>query len=214
LFDSHQLPLTFFVTGYALTLNPEFSAYLANSNHEVAGYGWRWINYAKESRATEKQHMYRCIEILEQLTGQRPVGWYTGRRSKHTRDLLLEIGGFVYDSDSYADDLPYKIDEHLVIPYSLECNDFRLTTSPGFATSNDFYQHLKNTFDYLYQENRPAIMTIGLHPRLSGKAGNCMALSQFIAYIMQFQNIWISRRVDIARYWLETCGEEQKTVVR
>ncbi|KTD59079.1 polysaccharide deacetylase family protein [Legionella shakespearei] len=208
LFDSHYLPLTFFATGYALTLNPEFSAYLTDSRHEVAGHGWRWINYDKVPRSTEKKHIYRCIDTIEQLTNQRPIGWYTGRRSKHTRDLLLEIGGFLYDSDSYADDLPYKIGQHLVIPYSLDCNDFRFTTSPGFASGNDFYQHLKSTFDYLYQENRTAIMTIGLHPRLSGKAGNCMALSQFIAYIMQFQNIWIARRMDIARYWLESRPEE------
>lgn len=202
LFDHYQIPLTFFVTGYALILNPLLSEYLADSDHEVAGHGWRWINYDKVSKSTEKKHIYRCIETLEHLTGQRPRGWYTGRRSKHTRDLLLDIGGFTYDSDSYADDLPYKINRHLIIPYSLDCNDFRFTTSPGFVTGNDFYQHLKNTFDYLYQENRPAIMTIGLHPRLSGKAGNCMALSQFITYISQFSNIWLTKRIDIAEYWL------------
>ncbi|MCL9684854.1 polysaccharide deacetylase family protein [Legionella maioricensis] len=202
LFDQKNISLTFFITGYALILNPLFSSYLASSNHEVAGHGWRWIDYSKESRATEKKHIYRCIETLEQLTGQRPLGWYTGRRSEHTRDLLMEIGGFIYDSDSYADDLPYKINNHLIIPYSLDTNDFRFTTSPGFSIANNFYDQLKNTFDYLYQENRPAIMTVGLHPRLSGKPGLCSAVKLFLDYILQFQDIWIAKRIEIAQYWL------------
>ncbi|HAT6339768.1 TPA: polysaccharide deacetylase family protein [Legionella pneumophila] len=202
LFDKHSIPLTFFVTGYALILNPEFSSYLASHNHEVAGHGWRWIDYSKESKATEKKHISRCIDTLQELTGQRPLGWYTGRRSPFTRDLLTQIGGFVYDSDSYADELPYFINKHLVIPYSLDCNDFRFTISPGFVTAQDFYQRLKNTFDYLYQENRLAIMIIGLHPRLSGKPDRCHALNEFLSYIRQFQNIWIAKRIDIALYWL------------
>ncbi|CEG56146.1 polysaccharide deacetylase family protein [Legionella fallonii] len=202
LFDQHNIPLTFFVCGYALILNPFFSNYLAHSNHEVAGHGWRWIDYSKESRATEKKHIERCIKTLEELTGQRPLGWYTGRRSEHTRDLLIEIGGFIYDSDSYADELPYTINNHLVIPYSLDNNDFRFTTSPGFHNTNDFYLQLKNTFDYLYQEKRTTIMTIGLHPRLSGKPGYCMAVQLFLEYIKQFQDIWIAKRIDIAQYWL------------
>lgn len=202
LFEQHKVPLTFFITGYALILNPLFSEYLAGSHHEVAGHGWRWIDYSEQSKATEKKHIYRCVETLEHLTGQRPLGWYTGRRSKHTRDLLLDIGGFVYDSDSYADDLPYKIDNHLIVPYSLDCNDFRFTTSPGFSTANAFYQQLKNTFDVLYQENQPGMMTIGLHPRISGKPGRCIALEQFLNYIKQYEGVWITKRIDIARYWL------------
>ncbi len=203
LFDKKNIPLTFFITGYALILNPLFSSYLASSDHEVAGHGWRWIDYAKETRATEKKHILRCIETLEQLTGHRPLGWYTGRRSEHTRELLMEIGGFIYDSDSYADDLPYKINNHLVIPYSLDTNDFRFTTSPGFSTASNFYDHLKNTFDYFYQENRPTIMTIGLHPRISGTPGLCRALELFLDYILQFQDIWIAKRIEIAQYWLQ-----------
>ena len=202
LFDSYKIPLTFFITGYALILNPRFANYLTHSSHEIAGHGWRWINYANKSPADEKKDIIRCLDTIEQLTGKRPKGWYTGRRSPHTRDLLLKIGGFIYDSDSYADDLPYKIKDHLVIPYSLDCNDFRFTTSPGFNTSRDFYLQLKSTFDYLYQENQPAIMTVGLHPRLSGYPSRCNTLKQFLSYISQFQNIWITKRIDIANYWL------------
>lgn len=203
LFDRYSIPLTFFVTGYALVLNPEFAEYLAKSSHEVAGHGWRWIDYSKQTKSTEKKHIYRCIETLEQLTNKRPQGWYTGRRSAHTRDLLLEIGGFVYDSDSYADDLPYTIQNHLIIPYSLDCNDFRFTTSPGFVNTNDFFQQLKNTFDYLYQENRPSMMTIGIHPRISGKPGRCIVLEQFLNYLTSFQDVWITKRIDIAHHWLK-----------
>lgn len=202
LFDQNKIPLTFFITGYALVLNPLLSIYLAESDHEVAGHGWRWIDYAKESRKTEKQHILLCVKTLEELTGKKPVGWYTGRRSAHSRDLLIEIGGFIYDSDSYADDLPYKIDNHLIIPYSLDTNDFRFTTSPGFTGVHDFYLQLKNTFDFLYQENRLAIMTIGLHPRLSGKPGLCSAVKQFLDYLLLFPDIWIAKRIEIAQHWL------------
>nr|WP_241480519.1 hypothetical protein [Legionella norrlandica] len=123
-----------------------------------------------------------------------------------TRDLLVQIGGFVYDSDSYADELPYFINKHLVVPYSLDCNDFRFTISPGFVTAQDFYQRLQNTFDYLYQENRLSVMTIGLHPRISGKPDRSHALNEFLAYVSQFQNIWIAKRIDIALYWLTRHG--------
>ena len=202
LFDQFHIPLTFFITGYALTLNTQLANYLTNNDHEVAGHGWRWIDYAKETKRTELKHICLCIDTLEQLTGKRPQGWYTGRRSLNTRDLLIMIGGFLYDSDSYADDLPYKENNHLIIPYSLDCNDFRFATSPGFATGNDFFNQLKNTFDCLYQEPYNSMMTIGLHPRLSGKPGRCLALNQFINYIQQFKDIWICKRIDIAKHWL------------
>lgn len=203
LFNEQHIPLTFFITGTALTLNPKLCDYLHITPHEIAGHGWRWIDYASISKTIEKQHIQQCIASLEQLTGKRPAGWYTGRRSEHTRELLREIGGFLYDSDSYADDAPYFIADHLVIPYSLDCNDFRFSTSPGFGCPNDFFDHLKNTFDYLYQENKTSLMSIGLHPRFSGHPGRCMALRQFIDYIKNFNDIWIARRIDIAHYWIE-----------
>lgn len=207
LFEQERIPLTFFITGLALTLNAELSQYLQKSAHETAGHGWRWIDYAQLSPEEEKEHILLCIKTIEKLTGQRPLGWYTGRRSEYTRDLLLEIGGFVYDSDSYADDFPYFAanHSHLIIPYTLDCNDFRFSTSPGFSQANDFFNYLKNTLDFLYQENRATMMTIGLHPRFSGHPGRCLALKQFLSYLKQFPDLWIARRIDIARYWLQQC---------
>ncbi|RUR10770.1 chitin deacetylase [Legionella septentrionalis] len=202
LFDAAGIPLTFFVTGFALTLNPEFCVYLTHSKHEIAGHGWRWIDYARLAKKEEKEHMQICIDTIAALTGKRPQGWYTGRRSLHTRNLLREIGGFIYDSDSYADDLPYFEQEHLIIPYALDCNDFRFSISPGFRTGTDFFDYLKDSFDYLYAENRPVMLSIGLHPRFSGHPGRCMALKRFIGHIQQFPDIWITRRIDIANYWL------------
>lgn len=203
LFDEEKIPLTFFVTGFALLLNPALCNYLRKAKHELAGHGWRWIDYAELSRQEEKSHILRCVKTLKKLTGKQPQGWYTGRRSDYSRELLLEIGGFLYDSDSYADDYPYFEAEHLIIPYTLDCNDFRYSTSPGFAQADEFFGHLKNTFDYLYEENRQTLMTIGLHPRFSGHPGRCVAIKQFIGYIKQFPEIWITRRIDIAKHWIK-----------
>lgn len=203
LFDKENIPLTFFVTGFALTLNPDFCDFLRISHHEIAGHGWRWIDYAPIPKAEEKKHIQLCIETLHQLTGKKPQGWYTGRQSENTRKLLLEIGGFLYDSESYADDIPYFENQHLIIPYSLDCNDFRFGTSPGFTCPHDFFNQLKYTFDYLYEENRCGLMSIGLHPRFSGHPGRCMAVKKFIDYIKKFPDVWITRRIDIANYWLE-----------
>lgn len=204
LFDSYQIPLTFFITGHALTLNPLLANYLTQHHHDIAGHGWRWINYADIPRNVEKKHILLCLETLEKLTGQKPQGWYSGRRSKNTRELLLEIGSVLYDSDSYADELPYYTDNHLIVPYSLDCNDFRFTTTPGFCNVQEFHERLMNTFNYLYQEKRPTIMTVGLHPRLSGKPDRCLMLKQFLTHLVQYKDIWITRRIDIANFWLET----------
>lgn len=204
LFEDEHIPVTFFVTGFALTLNPELSNYLKQCDHELAGHGWRWIDYATCSKSDEKNHIQRCVETLKKYTGKKIYGWYSGRRSIHTRDLLRELGGFVYDSDSYNDDLPYLEDGHLIIPYTLDCNDFRFSTTPGFNNGSDFLQHLKDTFSYLYHEQRMALMTIGLHPRISGRPGRCMAIQQFIRFIKEFSNVWLATRYDIARYWLSS----------
>lgn len=203
LFDRYQIPLTFFVTGQALLFNPLFALYLAQNDHEIAGHGWRWIDYSRMPREVEKEHIILCIETLKKLTGQKPKGWYTGRRSENTRDLLLEIGGFTYDSDSYADELPYYHDQHLIIPYSLDCNDFKFTTNPGFVTPKAFYEQLITSFNYLYEEKRSVIMTVGLHPRLSGKPARCQAIKQFLDYLLQYEDIWITPRINIANYWLK-----------
>jgi len=137
-----------------------------------------------------------------------PVGWYTGRRSANTRPLLMELGGFLYDSECYADDLPYTItmneQDHLIIPYTLDCNDFRYVTSPGFSHSNDFFIHLKDSFDFLYEEGKtsPKMMTIGLHPRISGRPSRAAAFARFLDYVQSFKNVWICRRDEVARHWL------------
>ncbi len=202
LFDAHAIPLTFFVTGFALTQNQAFADYLCASAHEVAGHGFRWIDYATLSKEEEKQHIQQCVEVLTTQTGQRPVGWYTGRRSVHTRALLLELGGFLYDSDSYADDYPYFEGQHLILPYSLVTNDFRFQTIPGLNTPDEFFQQLKHAFDCLYQENRGAMMSIGLHARITGQPARALALKQFIQYIQTMPDVWVARRKDIAAHWL------------
>jgi peptidoglycan/xylan/chitin deacetylase (PgdA/CDA1 family) len=203
LFDAVKIPLTFFATGQALQLNPALCDYLKSSSHEVAGHGWRWVDYSAFSKKEEKIHIEECINKIQILTGKKPKGWYTGRRSEHTRELLLKIGGFLYDSDSYADDYPYFEDQHLIIPYTLVCNDFRYTTSPGFNNPVDFLETLKRTLAYLYEENRSTLMTIGLHARLSGHPGRCGVLQEFINYMQQYKNIWIARRMDIATHWIK-----------
>ncbi|KTD77179.1 polysaccharide deacetylase [Legionella waltersii] len=203
LFDQYSIPLTFFVCGQALILNPALADYLASSDHEVAGHGWRWLDYSTIPAKTEKEHIHLCVETLEKLTGKKIQGWYTGRRSEHTRSLLEQAGGFLYDSDSYADELPYKEKKHLIIPYSLDNNDFRYTTSPGFTGPSDFYEQLVNTFKFLHAEQRLALMSIGLHPRLSGKPAKAMVIKQFLDYLSEYKDVWIARRVDVAKYWLE-----------
>lgn len=201
LFDQQQIPLTFFVTGYALTLNQELCLYLKQHTHEVAGHGWRWIDYATLSAAEEMRHISQCLDTLHQLTGKAIQGWYSGRCSTNTRQLLQSHPSLCYDSDSYADDLPFYINQQLVIPYTLDCNDFRFTTNPGFNTAEDFFHHLNNTLTYLYQEKQPAIMSIGLHPRISGRPGRCHAIKKFLACLARLPDIWIARRIDIARHW-------------
>lgn len=203
LFDQEHIPVTFFITGFALASNQALCQYLKNCSHEIAGHGWRWIDYKDIDIKVEKKHIQQTTQTIKDLTGHQIAGWYTGRRSAHTRDLLIKIGGFLYDSDSYADDYPYFIKNHLIIPYSLDCNDFRYSTSPGFNYPDQFFHHLKDTFDYLYQENRKCMMSIGLHPRFSGHPGRCLAIEKFIQYIKQFDDIWITRRIDIAKYWID-----------
>jgi allantoinase len=202
LFDAEKIPLTIFATGLALTLNPEFCSYLQQKKHEIAGHGWRWIDYSLLPREEEKQHITQTLDAIKNLTGFQPRGWYTGRRSENTRSLLKEIPTLLYDSDSYADDAPYVEEGHLIIPYTLDCNDFRYTTSPGFSTGRDFSAHLQATFNYLYQENRGNMMSVGLHPRISGRPGRCHAVKEFLDYIKKFPDVWITRRIDIAEYFL------------
>lgn len=207
-FARRRLPLTVFGVGMALERNPEAVAAMVEAGHEIAAHGWRWIDYQFVDEATEREHMARAVRAIERLTGSRPLGWYTGRDSPNTRRLVVEHGGFLYDSDSYADDLPYwqRVGErdHLVVPYTLDCNDMRFATPGGFATGEDFHAHLRDAFDTLYREGerRPGMMSVGLHCRLAGRPARSAALERFLDHVGRHERVWTCRRVDIARHWI------------
>jgi len=168
----------------------------------------RWITYQQIDDATEREHMRRAVEIIRRMTGSSPLGWYTGRDSPNTRRLVVEHGGFLYDADSYADDLPYWVEvegkPHLVVPYTLDANDMRFATAQGFNSSEQLYQYLKDTFDVLYAEGEtsPKMMSVGLHCRLAGRPGRFAALRRFLDYVQTRDKVWICRRVDLARHWI------------
>jgi allantoinase len=206
LFQDRGLPLTAFAVGRALELTPEIGHALATAGHEVAGHGYRWLDYRDIPEDEEREHIRRTVEIIERLCGRRPVGWYTGRVSHSTRRLLREEGGLLYDSDAYNDDLPYWLagsPPHLVIPYTLINNDARYLLPNGFACGDDFFRLLKDAFDQLWQEGerRPKMMSVGLHGRISGHPARAMALARFLDYVQNHEGVWICRREDIARHW-------------
>jgi putative urate catabolism protein len=208
IFGRRKLPLTVFAVAMALERNPEAAAAFRAANHEIAAHGWRWIDYQSVDEATEREHMARAVVAIERLTGERPQGWYTGRDSPNTRRLVVEHGGFLYDADSYADDLPYwvKVDgrDHLVVPYTLDCNDMRFATPAGFATGDDFFGYLRDAFDRLYSEGEraPKMMSVGLHCRLAGRPARAAALERFLDHVQGHERVWICRRADIARHWI------------
>jgi len=207
-FERRQLPLTVYAVGMAAMRSPQALRALADAGHEIASHGWRWFDYAGIDRATERQHMRLAIEAIEKACGQRPLGWYTGRLSGHTRELVVEEGGFLYDSDAYDDDLPYWTrvagKPHLVIPYTLDNNDMRYGLANGFATGEDFHAYLRDAFDVLWREGeggRPKLMSVGLHLRMAGRPGRFAALQRFLDHVQKHDGVWVCRRVDIARHW-------------
>ena len=209
LFSRHGLPLTIYGVAMAMERNPAAVEAFLRHGHEIASHGWRWINYQHVPIAVEREHMRRAIEIHRRLTGERPLGWYTGRTSPNTRALVVEDGGFVYDADDYSDDLPFYDNRHgkpqLVVPYTLDANDMRFATPQGFNTGEQFFQYLKDSFDTLYAEGarRPRMMSVGLHCRLAGRPGRAAALEKFLKYVSKKNRVWIARRIDIARHWLQ-----------
>ena len=213
-FETRGLPLTVFGVAKALQRHPEAVAAYLELGHEIAAHGLRWISYQQVDEARERAHMIEAVRILKELTGASPLGWYTGRDSPNTRKLVVEAGGFLYDSDSYADDLPYWTvvggQSHLVIPYSLDSNDMRFAAVQGFNSGTQFFDYLKDSFDTLYVEgdpnglNRPKMLSVGLHARLCGRPGRVAALARFLDYVGGHSNVWICRRVDIARHWTTT----------
>jgi allantoinase len=211
-FEQRGLPLTVFGVSMALQRHPELTAAFRELGHEIACHGWRWINYQTLDEATEREHMRIGMQVIEQLTGERPLGWYTGRDSPNTRRLVADFGGFEYDSDYYGDDLPFwmkvkKTDgavvPHLVVPYTLDTNDMRFSLPQGFAQSEDFFVYLRDSFDALYAEGEtaPKMMSVGMHCRLLGRPGRIVALQRFLDHVQQHDRVWVCRRVDIARHW-------------
>jgi putative urate catabolism protein len=206
LFDQRGLPFTCFGVGLALLRNPDAVAAMLQGGHEIATHGWRWIDYQHIPEAVERAHLHRAIEAHSEATGERPLGWYLGRCSPNTRRLVAEEGGFLYDADSYADDLPYWDRSHgraqLIIPYTLECNDMRFSTG-SLSTGEQFFAHLKDGFDVLYEEGAtaPKMMSVGLHCRLAGRPGRAAAVARFLDYVAARPEVWVCRRIDIARHW-------------
>ena len=209
IFKEKNIPITIFGVGMALAKNPQICKALMSSDYEVASHGWRWIDYQYIKKSEEKKHMKMAIETQKKIFGKRPLGWYTGRCSPNTRDLVFEDGGFLYDSDSYSDDLPYwetrNNKRQLIIPYTLDNNDMRFATNQGFNTGDHFYTYLKDSFDALYEEGKthPKMMSVGLHCRIIGKPGRIQALKKFLDYIKKQKNVWICKRVDIAKHWIK-----------
>jgi peptidoglycan/xylan/chitin deacetylase (PgdA/CDA1 family) len=216
-FEKRGLPLTVFGVSMALQRHPELTQAFVDLGHEIACHGWRWIHYQNLPEATERAHMARGTEIIRTMTGgQWPQGWYTGRDSPNTRRLLADQGGFAYDSDYYGDDLPFwlptpksdgTVEPRLVIPYALDTNDMRCVQVQGFNTGDHFLQYLKDSFDVLYAEgdpqgeDRPKMMSIGMHCRVLGRPGRFGALQKFLDYVQSFEGVWICRRIDIAQHW-------------
>jgi allantoinase len=214
-FERRGLPLTVFGVGMALERCPEVTAAFVELGHEIACHGWRWIHYQNVDEATERDHLLRAVAAIERLTGTPPAGWYTGRDSPNTRRLVVDHGGFVYDSDHYGDDLPFWLQvrssagtlaPHLVVPYTLDCNDMRFALPQGFSHGDEFFQYLRDSFDVLYAEGaeRPAMMSVGMHSRLLGRPGRLRALQRFLDHVEQHDRVWVTRRIDIARHWTAT----------
>ncbi len=207
IFNEFAMPVTVYGVAMALQRNPDVVEAILKSDWEIASHGLRWIDYQFISEEVERAHMAEAIEIHKQVTGERPLGWYTGRDSPNTRRLVNEYGGFLYDSDSYADDLPYWCEDfespHLVVPYTLDVNDMRFAAPQGFNAGDQFLNYLTDTFDELYAEGAetPKMMSVGLHCRIVGKPGRAAALRKFLTYISDKPDVWVCRRIDIARHW-------------
>jgi allantoinase len=223
MFEERKLPLTVFGVSMALKRNPEAVAAFKQLGHEIACHGLRWITYQNMDEATERAHMKEAVDIIRELTGTAPQGWYTGRDSPQTRRLVMEHGGFRYDADNYGDDLPFwhKVDytgadgkatsaPQLIVPYTLDTNDMRFAAAQGFNSGTQFFDYLKDAFDVLYAEgdpaglNQPKMLSIGLHCRIVGRPARAAALARFLDYVQKHDKVWITRRIDIAEHWRTT----------
>ena len=208
LFAERDLRVSVFAVAMALERHPEAARAIVEAGHEVVSHGWRWIDYQFVDETVEREHLARAVESLTKTTGQRPLGWYTGRLGPNTRRLVVEEGGFLYDADAYNDDLPYWVEvegrPHLVVPYTLDTNDMKFASPGGFATGDEWLRYMCDAFDTLYAEGaeHPAMMSLGLHLRLIGRPGRFRALARFLDHVARHDGVWICRRVDIARHWI------------
>ena len=220
MFEERKLPLTIFGVSMALQRHPEAVAAFQELGHEIACHGLRWITYQNMDEETERAHMKEAVQIIKELTGSAPLGWYTGRDSPNTRRLVVEHGGFRYDADYYGDDLPFwqevvhtgadgkpAVTPQLIVPYTLDTNDMRFAAMQGFNSGTQFFDYLKDAFDVLYKEgdpdglNQPKMLSIGLHCRLVGRPARAAALARFLDYVQSHDKVWITRRIDIAEHW-------------
>ncbi|HET6970776.1 MAG TPA: allantoinase PuuE [Phenylobacterium sp.] len=208
LFERYGVPVTVFGVAMAMERNPAVVEAMLAAGHEIASHGWRWINYQDVPERVEREHMLRAIDIHKRLTGEAPLGWYTGRTSPNTRRIVAEHSGFLYDADDYSDDLPFWASvarrPHLIVPYTLEANDMRFSGT-GLNTGEQFFSYLKDAFDVLYAEGeaRPKMLSVGLHCRIVGRPGKMAGLERFIRYALEHKDVWFCRRIDIARHWRE-----------
>ena len=216
MFAERDILVTIFGAALALERNPEAARAIAAAGHEVCSHGWRWVGFSDMSIDEERAQMKRAIDSITATIGERPLGWYCRYApSENTRRLVVEEGGFLYDSDAYDDDLPHYVlvagKPHLVIPYTLDANDMKFAVAPGFTAPSGFYEYLKDAFDVLYAEGKttPKMMSVGLHARLAGRPGRAAALGRFLDYVAGRDEVWIPRRIDIARHWLATHPAER-----
>jgi allantoinase len=207
LFGARNLPVTVFGVATALARNPEAVAAMKEVGWEIASHGLKWIDYRDVAEAEERAHMAEAIRIHTEVTGERPLGWYTGRNSANTLKVVLADGGFLYSSDTYADDLPYWVNgpkgPHLLIPYTLDANDMRFINPQGFAHGEEFFLYLRDAFDVLYAEGEhaPKMMSVGLHCRLAGRPGRAAGLARFLDHVARHDRVWVATRLAIARHW-------------
>ena len=207
-FTSRQVPVTVYGVATALQRGPEQVAAMREANWEIASHGLKWIEYREFSREDERAHMQEAIRLHVEATGERPLGWYTGRGSAHTLQLVMEEGGFLYSADSYADDLPYWVaaphGHQLIVPYTLDANDMRFAVAQGFNSGDQFFAYLRDSFDVLYAEGlagAPKMLSVGLHCRLAGRPGRAAALARFVDYVRAHDRVWLATRLEIARHW-------------
>jgi putative urate catabolism protein len=207
LFTLRNLPVTVYGVATALARNPDAVAAMKEADWEIASHGLKWIDYRDHSYDDEREDFLAALRLHEEVTGARPLGWYLGRTSAHSKRIVMEEGGFLYDSDSYADDLPYWVEgprgPHLTIPYTLDTNDMRFAVAQGFNSGEQFFAYLRDAFDALYAEGEstPKMLSIGLHCRLVGRPGRIVGLQRFLDHIGAHDRVWVPRRIDIARHW-------------